>query len=181
MNRTLERLRGGDRRSIGRAEQVAEAASRTPALFAELFEGLREASPLIRMRAADAMEKATRTRPELLQPWKGPLLETVSPLKQKEVRWHVAQMLPRLALTAVEQRRAVRILLGYLADASSIVKTSSMQALVELAERDERLLVQVTPVIEGLTRTGTPAMRSRGRKLLRKLAHLSNKPQSRAR
>jgi hypothetical protein len=56
--------------------------------------------------------------------------------------------------------------MGYLADGSSIVKTFSMQALADLAEQDESLLDQVTPIIERLTRTGTPAMRSRARRLL---------------
>ena len=63
----------------------------------------------------------------------------------------------------------MQILLGYLEDPSSIVRTFSMQALADLASRDERLLAQVMPLIERLTRTGTPAMRSRGRKLLRQL------------
>jgi hypothetical protein len=78
-------------------------------------------------------------------------------------------MLPRLSLTTGERERAVRILKGYLLDVSSIVKTSSMQALVDLSEGDEQLLLQVRPLIERLARTGTPAMKSRGRKLLRKL------------
>jgi HEAT repeat protein len=169
MNETLQKLRGGDRRSIGRSEEVARAASKTPALFAELFQGLFEADPLIRMRAADALEKATRTQPALLQPWKRPLLEAASSQQQKEVRWHLAQMLPRLTLTSVEQKRVVKLLMGYLADASSIVRTSSLQALVDLAEGDVRLLAQVRPLVERLTQTGTAAMRARGRKLLPKL------------
>jgi hypothetical protein len=121
------------------------------------------------MRAADAVEKSTRQRPDLLRPWKRALLEQVSLLQEKEVRWHVAQLIPRLSLTAQEQERAVRILLGYLDDGSSIVKTLSMQALADLSRHDARLRAQVQPLIERLTRTGTPAMRSRGRKLLKQL------------
>ena len=107
MNRILEKLRGGDRRPIGSSAEAVKAVSETPALFADVFQGLFEANPLIRMRAADAIEQATRTHPELLQPWKRPLLETVSALQQKEVRWHVAQLLPRLGLTSGERKRAV--------------------------------------------------------------------------
>ncbi len=169
MNRVLQELRGGDRRSIGKSAKIAAAVSKTPALFAELFEGLFDADPLIRMRAADAIEKVTRRHPELLQPRKRSLLQAVSAVQQKEVRWHVVQMLPRLTLTAEERRKAVRILIGYLADASSIVKTSSMQALVDLSELDARLRPRIRSLVELLTRTGTPAMRSRGRKLLRNL------------
>jgi hypothetical protein len=59
--------------------------------------------------------------------------------------------------------------MDYLEDGSSIVKTFSMQALVELAAGDEQRLTQLTPLIERLARTGTAAMRSRGRKLLNQL------------
>jgi hypothetical protein len=167
MKHILQKLKGGDRRSIGKSGEAVRDVSRNPVLFADLFEGLFDVNPLVRMRAADAVEKITRERPELLQPWKRPLLETVSTLQEKEVRWHVAQMLPRLRLTSGEHEAAVQILMGYLADGSSIVRTFSMQALADLAMRDELLLAKVVPLIERLTQSGTPAMRSRGRKLLK--------------
>jgi hypothetical protein len=85
------------------------------------------------------------------------------------VRWHVAQMIPRLRLSARERESAVRILLGYLDDQSSIVKTWSMNALMVLAREDERLYEQIRPVIERLTETGTAAMRARGRRLMKEL------------
>jgi hypothetical protein len=129
------------------------------------------ADPVIRMRAADAVEKVTRTRPDLLQPWKKPLLEQLSVLPEKEVRWHIAQIIPRLTLTSSERDSAVEILMGYLGDGSSIVRTFSMQALADLAVHDARLRLQVTQLIERLTKTGTPAVRSRGRKLLRQLGN----------
>jgi len=169
MTDILRKLKGGDRRSIGKSGETVEDVSKTPALFADLFAGLFDADAVVRMRAADAVEKITRQRPELLRPWKRPLLEQISALDEKEVRWHVAQMIPRLNLTVSERDTAVQILMDYLADESSIVKTFSMQALADLAERDERLRVQVIPLIERLTQTGTPAMRSRGRKLLKRL------------
>jgi hypothetical protein len=64
----------------------------------------------------------------------------------------------------------VRTLIGYLSDPSSIVRTCSMQALADLAEAHPRLRRQVDPLLEQLTRSGSPAMRSRGRKLLRRAA-----------
>jgi HEAT repeat protein len=169
MREILEKLKGGDRRSIGKSGEVVKDVSEDPTLFADLVACLLHDDPLVRMRAADVIEKVTRESPELLQPWKRHLLGPVSAMEDKELRWHVAQMLSRLRLTPSEQETAVQILLGYLEDPSSIVRTFSMQALADLASRDERLLAQVMPLIERLTRTGTPAMRSRGRKLLRQL------------
>jgi HEAT repeat protein len=175
MKHILQKLKGGDRRSIGKSGEAVTNVSRNPVLFADLFEGLFDDNPLVRMRAADAVEKITRERPELLQPWKRPLLETVSTVQEKEVRWHVAQMLPRLRLSSGEHEAAVQVLMGYLADGSSIVRTFSMQALADLAMRDELLLAKVVPLIERLTQTGTPAMRSRGRKLLKQFGRVTDR------
>jgi hypothetical protein len=46
-----------------------------------------------------------------------------------------------------------------------------MQALADLAEHDEPMRRWLRPLLAELTRTVTPAMRSRGRKLLARLEH----------
>jgi len=170
MKLILDKLRGGDLRSIGRSEEVVKDVLENPALFGDLLAGLLDSDRVVRMRAADAIEKATREHPEWLRSYKQLLLQKVSLLEDKEIRWHVAQLLPRLKLSASERNTAVRIVMGYLEDKSSIVRTLSMQALADLAAQDESCLEEVKPVIEHLSRIGTPAMRSRGRKLLKQLA-----------
>ena len=89
--------------------------------------------------------------------------------KGVQVQGHVAQMVPRLELSEEERAVVVEILLDYLHDKSKMVKTFSMQALSDLAEQDAGLRSQVIQLLEELTRTGSPAMKSRGRKLLEKL------------
>ena len=165
----LDRLTGGDFRSIGNSEQVVADVLTNTLLFAELFDGLTHSGALIRMRAADAAEKVTAVRPDLLRPFKSRLLNEVASINQQEVRWHVAQMIPRLALTKSERHKAIGIMRGYLSDKSSIVKTFSMQALADLAEQDKSLEPEIISLLEELTQTGTPAMKSRGRKLLTSL------------
>jgi hypothetical protein len=97
----------------------------------------------------------------------------VAHISQQEVRWHVAQMLPRLGLSEAEQAQAVEILLDYLNDKSKIVKTFAMQALADLAEREAKLRPQVSKLLAKLTETGSPAMKSRGRKLLDRLSKIN--------
>jgi hypothetical protein len=169
MHTLLEKLTGGDRRSIGRSNEIVAEVLAEPGLFGLLFEGLLDADPLVRMRSADAVEKITASHPEYIQPFKPRLLGQVASIEQQEVRWHTAQLIPRLALNAEERSWAVAILESYLADRSSIVKTFAMQALADLAEQDPSLVGTIVPRLEALTREGTPAMRSRGRKLLARL------------
>jgi HEAT repeat protein len=165
----LEKLHGTDRRSTGRVDEVVADVLAAPDLFGVLIAAMTGPDAVVRMRAADSAEKITRTRPELLAAHKAHLLGEVSAVPQSEVRWHVAQMLPRLELTESERRRAVQLLLGYLEDESSIERTFAMQALADLAAGDEALRERVLPILERLAASGTPSMRSRGRKLVASL------------
>jgi hypothetical protein len=165
----LEKLTGGDRRSIGRSGEVAAEVLRDPGLFPVLVDGMLSDDPLIRMRAADAAEKVTRERPDLLVSQKGRLLRDVASIPQQEVRWHAAPMFSRLRLTPRERRLVFSILRGYLEDKSRIVKTASMEALAGLAEQDRELRPRILEILEELTERGSPAMKSRGRKLLARL------------
>jgi hypothetical protein len=141
-----------------------------PDLFADLFHGMLDGDPIVRMRSADAVEKVTAVHPEYLRPYKAILIQDVAQSRQQEVRWHVAQMVPRLELVAQEREEVVGILLCYLEDQSRIVRTFSMQALADLAGTDRELCARVLPILEDLAATGSPAMKSRGRKLVARLA-----------
>jgi HEAT repeat protein len=162
-------LAGGDRRSIGRADEAASAVSKNPRLFSGLMEGLSSEDALVRMRAADAAEKVTSTQPKLLAPYKRELLGLLAEATQQELRWHLAAMIPRLRLEAGERRVAARVLTSYLDDRSSIVKTFALQALAELALDDAKMRTEVTELLREACRSGTPAMKARGRKLLARL------------
>jgi len=126
-------------------------------------------SPVIRMRCADAAEKVTAHTPQFLRPYKTRLIRLAATARQQEVRWHLAQPLSRLQLNRQQRLHVVAILGNYLTDKSSIVKTFAMQALADVAAGDAQLWPGVRAIIARLTRSGTPAMRSRGRTLLRAL------------
>ncbi len=108
-------------------------------------------------------------KPEYLQPYKELLLNAAGDARQPSLRWHVAQMIPRLALETAERRSAVAVLKRYLDDDSAIVKTCAMQALAELALADRSLRRSVVPFLEKATASGTAAMRARGIRLLEAL------------
>jgi hypothetical protein len=169
MKNVVEKLRGGGRLSIGRSNEVAKEISGDRKRFAQVFGAMMDEDSVVRMRAADAIEKASAVKPELLQPFARQMLHEVAAVEQQEVRWHTAQMLARLRLTPKERDLAVAILIEYLEDKSSIVRTFAMQGLADFAVQDERLRVRVIPILEQLTNTGSAAMRARGRKLLKTL------------
>jgi HEAT repeat protein len=166
MEDILEKLKGGDLRSTGRADEVAQEVLSAPEQVGMLVEGLEHELAVVRMRAADALEKVSRQRPEVLLPFKTRLLEHGARAEQQEVRWHLAQIIPRLALTVEECRQAAEFLFAYLSDRSRIVQTMALQALFDLSRQDAALSPRVQAVLEDLVENGPPSVRARARKLL---------------
>ncbi len=173
MHPIIEMLKGGDRRSIGRASDVVGRILKEPDLFDLLISGMLLDDPILRMRCADAAEKITAIHPEYLLPHKNVFLTALAKVDQAEVRWHVAPMLARLPLSHAERKDVVDVLIGCLKDRSSIVKTAAMQALFDLAMRDHSLLPLALCHIKEVVVAGTPAMQARSRKLLTKISRLS--------
>jgi hypothetical protein len=169
MHSILRKLAGSDRRSIGKSNQVVAAVLANSNLFGIVFNGMLDDNPVLRMRCADAVEKITITHPEYLLPYKKQLLGQIAKIPQPEVRWHLAQLFSRIKWTARERRNVLKIVSNYLNDESKIVKTFSMQALADIAEQDEALRSPIRRQLEKLTRSGSPAMKARGKKLLAKL------------
>ncbi len=169
MHSILQKLEGGDRRSIGKSNEVVKHVLADPGLFGEVFAGMLSENPLVAMRAADAIEKITLRRADLLRRYKAVLIKQVALTDQKEVRWHVAQLLPRIQWHASDRRQVVLLLMDYLNDHSVIVKTFAMQALADLTRQDPRLRPSVLACLRKFTATGTAAMKARGRKLVAEL------------
>ena len=172
MTTILSKLRGGDRRSIGNVNVVVAAVKKKPGLFKDLVSGLFNSDPIVRMRAADAMEKVSADNPQYLRPFKVELIGLAQQTQQQELRWHMAQMITRLELSPQETKTVTGILFDYLADDSKIVVTFAMQALADLALKKAAISNRVLNAIEKLTQTGSPAIKARGRKLLPKLKNL---------
>ena len=85
MGNIVDQLAGGDCRSLGRANMVVKEILRDPKLFPLVFEAMLDDDPVVCMRAADAIEKVTVSRPELSQTHKRKLLGKVAAQEQQEV------------------------------------------------------------------------------------------------
>jgi len=162
-------LKGRDRRSVGRSNLVVKLVLRAPRRFAELIGCLWSDDEVVRMRAADAAEKISANQPEVLKPYKAELLGLLAETDQIELRWHLAQMIPRLLLTRSESGRAARTLQVYLGDRSSIVRTFALQALADIARSDDEFRPRLREILEESVARGTAAMKARARKLLKEL------------
>ncbi len=172
MNNIEKMLRIGDLRTVGKSDEVVEMVLASSRLFQDVVHAILSDNPGIRMRASDAVEKISRFHPEWLKPYKRMFLHKIADIDQQEVRWHTAQILPRLNLTAIERKRVFALLVSYLDDNSRIVKTFSMQALADIALQDTAYIDEVRDIVSRSIKTGSPAMKARGKKLLSKLKEI---------
>lgn len=165
-NPILKMLRPGDLRMKGASEEVVARICTRPGEMAQLIDCLSESEPALLMRCCDALEKLSRQHIDWLRPYKNDLIKISQSNVQKEVRWHMAQIIPRLDLSTKQAAKAYDVFLIYLNDKSSIVKTFALQALTDLALSHDLHVIETRDMIKKLGKTGTPAMQSRSRKLL---------------
>ncbi len=165
----LAKLGGGDRRSIGRADEVVEQVLADPARFERVFRGMSHHDPVVRMRASDVVEKVTRARPDLLAGYAGGVITLLENTDQQEVCWRLAQIAPRLVCQPEERSRLVSLLKSLLAHKSRIVQVSAMEALTALAEASPALKDEVIQLVKAQMTLGAPSVVARGRKLLSRL------------
>jgi len=155
--------------SIGRTCEVTALVSRFPRKANELIECLWDEDLGIASRASDALEEITRDIPSILAPWKESLIGLLSEAMHNKLRWNLALVVPRCRLDRQECERVAEILQTYLEDPSSIVKTCALQGLADLTVQDASQRPMVLDLLRIHSRSGTPAMRARGRKLLQHL------------
>jgi hypothetical protein len=64
MNDLLRLLTGGDLRSDGQANEVADFVMANPSRLNDLLDGLQDINDVVRGRTAHAIERISRTHPE---------------------------------------------------------------------------------------------------------------------
>ena len=96
-------------------------------------------------------------------------LETSDPVLRMRCADVIEKVTAKLPGLLVPHKKSI-LQLSYTHDRSSIVKTMSMQALVDIALRSHRLAPGIKQHIEELSVIGTAAMKARSKKLLLSLA-----------
>jgi hypothetical protein len=176
------RLAGGDRRSIGDADAVAAAVRGEPARFDELWACLTAADPVVRMRAADALEKLGRAAPHLFAPHRAVLLSGELDDGTPELRWHLVAIASRLTLSEAEAADfAFRCNQLIRHDRSRIVRVMALQALFDVTARHASLASQLADALDFAAASALPSLRARAAKLAPRLGELSHPHQTRRR
>lgn len=161
-------LRGGDLRSLGQSGQIVGQITGQER-FDELFRLLFHSDRLVVMRAADVVEKVTVPHPGFLAPHKKKLLALMGKAVDKELKWHLALLAPRIQWTEHELGIAWHTLTGWATDRkeSRIVRVNSLQGLHDLLPQDPALRQDFSLTVRQLDRENIPSISVRIRKLAR--------------
>jgi hypothetical protein len=164
-----ERLSVGPWHAEGFAGEVAQSVLRQPERFDELFECLLNPDKGISKRASYALALVCEQRPDLFQPYKEVLFSELEEQDKWFVRYRLCQILPQLKLNSFDIARAAELFQSLLEDRHIALNVNALQGLAELALLDPSLKEEVIWLIEQKMRSGTPGVRARGRRLLKRL------------
>jgi len=166
MNDLLFLLTGGDLRSDGRANEVADEVLANPNLFPLLFEGLDETDDVVRGRTSHALEFVSRTRPELLTSHLPQLLDLARKDDVAMVRWHLAMIFANLSIFEEIIDQTLSVLYDLLDDPAVFVKSWAISSLCIIGKHYPHLRGEIISWIIPLREDYSIAIRTRVAKAL---------------
>jgi HEAT repeat protein len=136
-----------------------------------LFDCVSDPDELVRMRAADALEKISLTHPDWFSPYTDELLTSVSKIQQPSVQWHLALIFNKIALNLDQKHRATAFLLDLIRTPTDwIVTINSITTLATFAKSDPALKQELHPLLIELTKDARKSVAKRASRLLVELA-----------
>lgn len=163
MNELLLMLSGGDLRSDGASDLVAEVVLANPGLLPDLMEGTRVPDEVIRGRSADCLEKISRTKPELFRTYVDQLLSATRGEYLPMARCHHAMIFGNLAVFEDLAEKLVAALDELLSDESVFVKSWAISSLAVYARLYPLYNPDITASIQVYHDHTSAAIRSRVR------------------
>jgi hypothetical protein len=168
-NQLLDWLSGGDLRSDGAANEVAEFVRANEALLPDLLAGLSAEDDVVRGRSADALEKVARTRPDLLIGELADLTRLALQDPVPMVRMHMAMLLGHLAMYDGAVEEITETLKGMLSQEGVFARSWAISSLCIMARKHPSRTADILPRIEPLQRDASAAIRTRARKAMKVL------------
>lgn len=163
-------LQGGDLRSVGNCDKVI-AKIKNQNDFDKLLKFLFHSDRLIVMRAADSIEKITIINPQYLAKHKRKIIELFYIAQNKELKWHLAVLIPRLHLTHKEFGEAWDALTKWAKDKSNsrLVRVGAVQGLFEMTKQKNNLVKDFSLIMLDLEKENIPSVNARIRNIRKEM------------
>jgi hypothetical protein len=161
-------------KEIGRIGQnsIVVRAVKDQKTFDELFGLVFHHEKPVVVRAIDAVEKATQKHPEYLQPHKQQLLCILKSGDHKELKWHIAQLLPRVELDKDELDYVWHMLTYWCLNRneSKTVRVNALQGLFDISQVHSRFEGEFRETLAAMEKELVPSIQARISKIRQKMA-----------
>jgi len=164
-------LSGGDLHSIGNCNSVI-LKIKNQNDFDRLFKFLFHKDRVVVMRTADVIEKITINNPQYLMKHKRKILELFYAAKNKELKWHLALLVPRLHIDSIESGKVWETLTKWAKDKtdSRLVRVGSIQGLFEMMKQKNNSIKDFSLTILELEKENIPSINARIRNIRKKIS-----------
>jgi HEAT repeat protein len=166
MNQILTWLSGGDLRSDGMANEAAQFVLDNPQIFEDLYAGLSAPDDVIRGRTADALEKVSRERPDLLIDHLQEMIDLAGTEKVPMVKMHLAMIFGHLAVYPESDQQLITALFDLLQDESVFAKSWAIASLCIIGRKYPEECQRIVNRLSQLQGDRSAAIRSRTSKAL---------------
>ena len=130
-------LSGGNPRVLKNVDLAVRQVQNDHSKLRGLFDCLYSGDEIVRMRAADALEKICRLNPRLITPYMDELLTKVAANPQPSIQWHIAQIIGQVDLNQKQHDAAIMFLKEKLQHATDwIVLGYSLESFAKFAQKD---------------------------------------------
>jgi hypothetical protein len=153
-------------RSDGVADEVVEFVLANPVVIEDLVGALQSENDVVRGRAADVLEKVTRSLPKPVEKHFPQIVASAHKDSVPMVRWHMAMLLGHLAGAAALRSRIQDALLPMVEDASVFVVSWVITSLTIIALLDEEYEAGALAAISPLQGSSSAALRTRAAKAM---------------
>lgn len=168
----LSYLVEGDKRTLSGVEQAVKAILEDSQQIDDLLSAYDIHNEALNLRISDTIQKVQENDPSLLKPYAKRVFTIFAEYEQKEVRWHMAQILPLLDLNQNQLRKAMQIWQSdFYNSRSSIQRAFSLQAVYDIASMKSEYMPLLDELLKHALSNGSPAMKSRAT-LLQKTLNL---------
>ena len=171
-NNFIQLLLGKDLRTLKKNNATVRLVKDQKS-FDELFTLIFHHERTLVMRAVDAVEKITISHPGYLTPHKDQLLAVLKSADHKELKWHIAQLLPRLDLDTQELEKVWHVLSYWVLNPaeSKIVRVNALQGLFDLSSMHAHLKPEFEKILDSIKSEMIPSIQARIRKLRKMKNH----------
>ncbi|MES2963479.1 MAG: hypothetical protein V4760_06285 [Bdellovibrionota bacterium] len=152
--------------SLFQIARIVRLTIASPALILDVLEGLRSKEIKVAMYCAEALEKISRAKAQLLSGYETEILVNLSVSTWSEVRGPLALIVPRLTLTDALKNNAIKVLFDFLNDESTILRERVYSALAQVSATDVGVMEKMVPLLTSRLALSDQAERIKAKNLL---------------